>query len=612
MTNSVWLKQASELSGFETAGAEARSPLLDATVMMVDDEPLMTELVQMYLEDAGYAHFVACNDPLEVLGLLRRHEPSVLLLDLMMPGLSGLELLQRIRGDRELRTLPVIVLTAAAGADTKVHALQLGATDFLGKPVDASELVLRVRNTLAFKHFHDCRANLDAVTKLPNAQYFEHQLGRLLARALERNEQVALLNIMVPECASLRETLGLPAAGQLAQTVGERLGQLAAARGTFGHSVAGATAAPTVARLGVDSFALLLPRLSDGDAAAAMGSRVTRELARMVEIDGLECQPSPSVGIAIAPHDGGSAAELLKASELARSEARLRGGLRHEFYSHALNARLQERLQLVEALRRAVHRGEMRLHYQPKVDIASGRIVGVEALVRWQHAERGLLAPGLFIPLAEEQGLMGDIGDWVVAQACSDAARWANLGVPALKVAVNVTKQQFASGCLPDTLKRALQGSGLPAQRLVVELTESMLMSDADGALEQMQAVKAVGVSLSIDDFGTGYSSFSYLKRFPLDELKIDRSFVVDLPGGKRDLAIVRSIAAVGHDLGLNVIAEGVETSSQLEALRSVGCDEYQGFLFSRPVPEAQLLTLLRAAHGERGAEATLGNACCG
>jgi EAL domain-containing protein (putative c-di-GMP-specific phosphodiesterase class I) len=304
------------------------------------------------------------------------------------------------------------------------------------------------------------------------------------------------------------------------------------------------------------------------------------------------------VGIAVAPDDARGAGELLKAAELARTEARLRGGLRHQFFSQELNARAQERMHLTDGLREAAERNELRLHYQPKVDIASGRIVGVEALVRWQHPLRGLLSPAVFVPLAEQQGLIGRIGEWVLAQACSDAARWAADGLPPLKVAVNVSKPQFAGGQLAQSLQRAIERSGVPACRLVIELTESMLMRDADGALEQMQAMKALGVSLSIDDFGTGYSSFSYLKRFPLDELKIDRSFVIDLPGGERDLAIVRSVTALGHDLGLSVIAEGVETVGQLEALRGAGCDEYQGFLFSRPVPEAQLLALLRPPAG--------------
>ena len=571
------------------------APLLDALVMVVDDEPLMTELTQSHLEEAGYSRFITCNNPFQVLALLRKHEPSVLLLDLMMPGLSGFDLLKEIRGSEDLRTLPVIVLTASAGADTKLRALQLGATDFLAKPVDASELVLRLRNTLAFKYFHERLANLDADTQLPNARHFEQRLARLLQRALPRGRAVGLMNIGVPECANLRETLGLPAAAELARILAERLGRLAQAHNGSPLDDQPNDDMPVVARLGTDHFALVMRNIGSVEQAADLAEAVLRELAQPVQLGNHGCQPSPSLGIAIAPADAGSAGELIKASELARSEARGRGVGHHAFFSRELNARVQEQLALLNDLRHAADRDELRLHYQPKVDIASGAILGVEALVRWQHPERGLLGPGLFIPLAEQHGLIGRIGNWVMARACQDAAAWAAAGLPPVKVSINVSRPQFEGGLLPRTLQRVLQRTGLAPDRLVLELTESMLMRDAGTALEQMHAIKALGARLSIDDFGTGYSSFAYLKRFPLDELKIDRSFIIDLPGGERDLAIVRTIVSLGHDLGLHVVAEGVETSGQLDALRTTGCDEYQGFLFSRPVPEMQLTGLLQA-----------------
>jgi len=576
-------------------GTEAHTaPLLDALVMVVDDEPLMTELTQSHLEDAGYSRFISCNNPYDAMALLQQHEPSVLLLDLMMPGLSGFELLKQIRATRQLRTLPVIVLTASAGADTKLQALQLGATDFLAKPVDASELVLRLRNTLAFKHFNDRLANLDGDTQLPNARHFEHCLARQLGRERGDDGALALLNVSVPECSTLRETLGLGAAGQLARTLAERLTELAASANPVGLSESLRDALPHTARLGLDSFALVMRRPADADAVNALALAALRELSRPVLLGPHRCLPTPSVGIALAPADGHSAGELIMASELARSEARQRGGHRHEFFSQEMNRRAHNRLQLLDDLRHAADRDELVLHYQPKVHISTGRIIGVEALVRWQHPSKGLLPPGVFIPLAEENGLIGRIGNWVLARACRDAAAWSM--DPAVKVSVNVARPQFESGLLPQTLQRVLQRSGLAPARLVLELTESMLMQDASSALAQMHAIKQQGVALSIDDFGTGYSSFSYLKKFPLDELKIDRSFVVDLPGDERDSAIVRTIVALGHDLGLSVVAEGVETTEQLVALATAGCDEYQGYLFSRPVPQDRLLTLLGSA----------------
>jgi EAL domain-containing protein (putative c-di-GMP-specific phosphodiesterase class I) len=264
-----------------------------------------------------------------------------------------------------------------------------------------------------------------------------------------------------------------------------------------------------------------------------------------------------------------------------------------QFASPELNARSYEKLTLGLQLRGAAQRGELRLHYQPKVDLASNRIVGAEALVRWQHPDRGLVPPGQFIALAEEIGLIGAIGDWVLERACHDAAKWASDGLGAIKVAVNVAKPQFLTGDLCGGLRQVLVRSGLSASQLVIELTESMLMNDVSTSLGLMHELKALGVALSIDDFGTGYSSLSYLKRFPVDELKIDRSFVMDLPGGKTDTAIVRTVIDLGHSLGMSVTAEGVETTEQLDCLKQLRCDLYQGFLFSRPLPVANFTALL-------------------
>jgi diguanylate cyclase len=266
------------------------------------------------------------------------------------------------------------------------------------------------------------------------------------------------------------------------------------------------------------------------------------------------------------------------------------------FASHTLNAKSLERLTLGSQLRGAAQRGELRLHYQPKVEVKSNRIVGAEALVRWQHPTHGLLPPARFIQLAEEFGLIEGIGEWVIQQACDDAARWQRLGLGAVKIAVNVAKPQFASGSLCRVLRQAMFDSGVAAAQLVIELTESMLMDNVPANLAQLHELKSLGVTLSIDDFGTGYSSLSYLKRFPLDELKVDRSFVMDLPGQRADTAIVSTVIQLGHSLGMTVIAEGVETQAQLDCLRELGCDNYQGFLFSRPVPAEQLVAMLRQA----------------
>ena len=571
-----------------------KSPLLGAKVMMVDDEPLMTDLIQAYLEDEGYTQFVVANDPRQAMALLRQEQPSVLLLDLMMPHLSGFDVLEQIRADRKLRYTPVIVLTAATGADAKLRALRLGVTDFLSKPVDESELVLRLRNTLAFHQYHTRLISYDAVTSLPMRRLFDGTLTEVSARQALVGGVIALLYVQVPECRQLRESAGESAADDFARTVAQRLGRFASKLSLPALST-GNEQGPRVGRLGTSAFGLLIEGARDVDAVEAATKELLVQLCKPVPIGMHEIVPRVSVGIAICPADGDTAEALRKGAELAATHAAGQAHTRYKFASAELNARSFERLALGSQLRGAAQRGELRLHYQPKLDVVTNRIVGAEALVRWQHPELGLVSPLRFIALAEELGLIQNIGRWVLQTACHDVASWKREGLGDLQIAVNVAKPQFFAGDLCEAVRQELDASGLSSRQLVLELTESMLMDKVDDSMGQMHALKRLGVSLSIDDFGTGYSSLSYLKSFPIDELKIDQSFIMDLPGTESDLAIVRTIIDLGHSLGMSVIAEGIETDAQLACMRQFGCDKYQGFLYSKPVPPEQFVALLRA-----------------
>ncbi|KTT21055.1 GGDEF/EAL domain-containing response regulator [Pseudacidovorax intermedius] len=564
------------------------SPLLSSTLMMVDDDPLMTDLVQTYLEEAGYTRFIATQEPADAAALLRQHRPELLLLDLVMPGISGFEILEQVRADEALRHLPVIVLTAASDPASKLRALQLGATDFLAKPVDPSELVLRVRNTLVFRHYHERLIHYDQLTGLPNGTLFGKSLQALLAKAAARDERTALFSIGVPECRQLRESLDPAAAELLTTVVARRLERLAERFGARREGDGGVRAA----RLDEQHFTLVIDALPGPQALPAMAKAVLAALAEPVRMRGLDVAPTPWLGAAMAPDDGTSARALCQSADLALTEGR-RSGQPLSFASPQLNAQSYQRTLLGAQLRGAAARGELRLHYQPKVDVGSRRIAGVEALVRWQHPERGLVPPAEFIPLSEEMGLVQEVGQWVIEHACRDVAAWAADGLGAVSVSVNVAKPQIIGGDLEGVLRRALADSGLPAAQLVVELTESMLMNEVPACLSTLHEIKATGISLSLDDFGTGYSSLSYLKQFPLDELKVDRSFVMDLPGTHADTALVRTVIDLGHSLGMRVVAEGVETQAQLDCLQRLDCDLVQGFLFSRPVTEPALRRLL-------------------
>jgi diguanylate cyclase len=596
MAQDIWNTTQSAALDDGAAGQQPRSPLLDAKVMMVDDEPLMTELIQAHLEDAGYRNFVATNDPRSALDLLRRERPGLLLLDLMMPQVSGFEILTALRAERELRYMPVIVLTAATGAESKLRALQLGATDFLGKPVDASELVLRVRNTLAFQQYHERQTHYDQTTRLPNERLFERCIDALLAgRAAPAGALTALFCIVIPECQELRESIGRPLADALAVVLARRLERFHASTSRPARGGQPLERDALVARLGEQHFGLVVEGLADNDEVVRTAKALLAMLSEPVNLGTHEAVPHPWIGVALAPGDGRSAGALRQSADLAVTHGRRQGAAPINFASPELNAQSYQRLTLGSQLRNATQRGELRLHYQPKVEVASGRLVGVEALVRWQHPEQGLLPPARFIPLSEELGLIAGIGEWVLLNACREAARWMErVGTP-FTVAVNVSKLQVSSGDLGKLVRRALQDSGLAAGQLVIELTESMLVEDVPHCLSLMHELKAIGVTLSIDDFGTGYSSLSYLKRFPLDELKIDRSFIADLPGRPTDSALVRTVIELGHSLGMSVTAEGVETSEQLAVLRALGCDLCQGFFFGRPMSLERCMALLEA-----------------
>jgi EAL domain-containing protein (putative c-di-GMP-specific phosphodiesterase class I) len=333
--------------------------------------------------------------------------------------------------------------------------------------------------------------------------------------------------------------------------------------------------------------------MHDLSVIGGIANHIVEAFAEPFEIDNYSINTTFSIGISVYPDDGTEFDTLLKNSDTALYQAKDSGRDTYRFFSAKMNIDAQEQLQLQGQLRHAVKNQEFVLHYQPQIDIISGHIIGAEALVRWQHPEQGLIPPGKFIPLAERSGLIVPMGEWVLNEACRQAQRWRDNGLPLL-MAVNLSSLQFKRGNLIETVVNALEKSGLPAELLELELTESILMQDVDVAIKLLHSLKEMGVKLSIDDFGTGYSSLSYLKRLAVNKLKIDQSFVRDLTEDANSAAIVRAIIQLGQTLQLTVIAEGVETDAQLAFLRNYGCDEVQGYLFSRPIPAADFVALLK------------------
>ena len=427
-------------------------------------------------------------------------------------------------------------------------------------------------------------AYFDVLTALPNRRLFTDRLQLAISNAHRHGHLMAIMFLDLDLFKRINDSLG--------HGIGDQVLIETAAR--LGHCV---REGDTVARLGGDEFTILLPEIEHMEDAAKLAERLIAHVKQPFIIDEHELYVTTSIGIAVYPDDGGSVEALIKNADTAMYRAKDLGRNSFQLYTPAMNARSFERLTMESSLRHAVTRGEFKLVYQVKVDMTTGRMSGVEALVRWHHPEMGLVSPVDFIPLAEDMGVISEIGEWVLREACTQCKHWHDLGLPPVRIAVNVSALQFRETKVPEVVARALRDTGLPPQFLELELTETVLMQRVDEVVVVLKELRAMGVRISIDDFGTGYSSLSYLKRMPIDALKVDRSFVNDIFGEddvvtEEGAEIVSTIISLAHNLKLKAIAEGVETAAQAAFLHSKGCDEVQGFLISRPVSGEDLISL--------------------
>ena len=569
--------------------------LKNAKVMMVDDDPLMTALVQKYLARAGYQRFVFTNDSREAIAMMTLEKPDLLLLDVLMPHLPGFKLLEAVRDDSLLGATPIIMLTAESTAESKLRALELGATDFLSKPVDPSELVLRVRNTLAFLQYQYRVANFDSATNLPGHQLFDANVDAMLARRNSPNELVTLFIVSVPECHQLVDTLGQESADILSKVIATRLERFLVSEEVLWASNLIAERLPCIARLDEQRFALAIQAMEDAPAIEASARRLLAALCEPVTVGRHQVWPNAWMGIAAAPADGERGSDLRHGATLAAVHAGLQQQpeARFWFASPELSLESFEKVTLGSELRGAADRGELELHYQPKVDIDSHRVIGAEALIRWRHPVQGLIPAGDFIKLAQEHGLSTQLGEWVFQRACVDAASWAEAGMGRLKVSVNVGKSHLHAPQFCAFVNDTLTASGLQPELLVIEITEGMLNEDLEASYELLTELKTLGVGLAIDNFGSGDSPLTYIKTFPFDVLNIDRGFVADLPGRRVDIAVTRTMIELAHRLGMSVTAEGVETPEQLACLKHLECDAFQGYLFAAAMPSGDFVDLL-------------------
>ena len=423
-------------------------------------------------------------------------------------------------------------------------------------------------------------ANHDVLTGLPNRFLMEDRLQHALAQAQESRRLLGLILINIDQFKRVNDSYGHHAGDELLQEVARRV-------------KACTREGDTVARIGGDSYAVVLPDTGSVEHASDVAQRILAEIARPAQVAGSEIFVTASAGLSLWPTDSNRAEDLLSHAETAMQSAKRYGRNTQQFFTAELNALMRERIMLEDGLRKAVERSELRLHYQPKFSVATGCMVGVEALLRWQHPLLGLILPERFVALAEETGLIVPVGEWVLREACTQARAWHDAGLD-LSVAVNLSPRQFRDGNLATTVAQILRATGALPERLEVEITESVLIGDAERAVLLLHDLKSLGVTIAIDDFGTGYSSLAYLNRFPLDVLKIDQSFVAGIDSGDNAATIVKAILALTKSLGLLAVAEGVETSTQRDFLAAHGCDFLQGMLLSCPL-EPQDISAMRA-----------------
>ncbi len=564
----------------------------NARVMMVDDEPILIELVRAFLEEAGYLDFIGIHDPTEAINTLQAQKPDVLLLDLMMPKVNGFQILEKVKAEADTKMMPVIVMTSASDADTKLKVLEMGATDFLEKPVDPSELVLRLRNTLAFKAHRDRLTYFDGLTNLPNRRLFMNQFESAINRSRRSKSACAFMQIELTGVKKINALAGRRVGDQVLQTIAGRMQSCVKAI----ESRSGDKIKCTLARFSSDEFVMLVQGMDDIEQVAEVARKINQVIEPPIPHDGIELHVSSAIGISAYPLDSEDSETLMRGAQTALPGARSKGEHSYAFFSPDLNDKALHQLRMERDLRKALNREEFELYYQHKVSVAEERICGAEALIRWNHPELGLIAPGEFIPIAEELGLIVDIGTWVLKQACIDAASWRDQGIADCTVAVNISAPHFSNGKLLQDVEESLSETGLSPSMLTIELTESMMMDDSEDTVLTLESLKTLGIRTAIDDFGTGYASVAHLRHVKFDRLKIDRSFLLALEDDtERSLATL--LVSLGRDLKLDVVAEGIETEQQLLWAVEAGCSHLQGFRFSIPALPATAVPELLASN---------------
>ncbi|MFZ1866816.1 MAG: EAL domain-containing protein [Polyangiales bacterium] len=555
-------------------------------VLLVEDNLIDAQLIRRLLRRVGSAyyritHVRTLNDAVLCAEELT---PDVILADLNLPDSRGTQTVASLQ--TSYPNIPLVIVSSWEDEAISLRSVKAGAQDYLVKGhIDAANLhrviryaVERKRTELELVRL----AHYDQLTALPNRTLLRERVSHALARAMRSGVGIATLVLDMDRFKEINDTLGHELGDKLLIEAGRRI------RDSVRDQ-------DTVARLGGDEFAIILEGVSEAKEVLAVIERITQSLSELNSIEGHQIKSSTSIGIAMFPENGNDLSELLRAADLAMYQAKSLGRGRYQFFADAMQEEAQSRHALEWALRRAVEKNEFRLAYQPQLCLRTGTVIGVEALLRWMSPSRGLLTPQHFIAGLEEFALINQVGEWVLQTACEQVRRWHRMDFEPMRIGVNVSAQQLEDPMLIDKIRGALHETKLPPEFLELELTESSLMSDPAEAEALLREIRKVGVRIAIDDFGTGYSSLTYLHDFPLNALKIDKRFVQSVESNDRGAPISDMIIGLGKNLGLEVIAEGVETDTQLEYLRAHGCDIAQGYLYARPEAPEQLTPWLAA-----------------
>ena len=551
-------------------------------ILVADDDPSIRLLLRHVMEQCGY-YVVEVSNGLEAVASAARHIPDLILMDAIMPDMDGFRATEEIRKIPECQATSVLMATSLDDDESVSRAFDVGACDYITKPFNWSVLKHRVtRMLLAADAERKIRhiAYHDSLTGLPNRMLFIDRIDQAISRALREDTQFALLFLDIDHFKVINDSMGHAAGDQLLNIVALRLQDVL-------------RKSDTIARLGGDEFTIIIESLQEAEWVVTVANNILRQLEVPVEINNRQVHVGGSIGIALFPQDGESFGALLKNADIAMYKAKEQGRHTFQFYAAEMSQKAMQRLELENQIRAALTEEQFVVYYQPKVNLENGQYSGVEALVRWQHPQRGIIAPIEFIALAEETGLIIQLDKWVIRTACKQFEKWREAGAVLESLSVNVSARHFKEGGLSVFCKEVLQSTQLPPGKLEIELTESALMDNYEGAKSVLNEIHAMGISIALDDFGTGYASMSYLKEFPFDTVKLDRSFVKDIPADDESTAIVKAMIQLSAALKLSTVGEGIENEQQRDCLRENGCVYGQGYLWAKPVSAQELEKLI-------------------